>query len=116
MQYRKLGNTGIDVSLICLGTMTWGEQNTEAEAHAQLDYALAQGVNFIDTAEMYPIPPKGATQGLTETYIGNWLQQRGGRDQLVLATKVAGPADWMAHLRGGPRLVPFPAVQFRAAN
>ena len=104
MQYRKLGNTGIDVSLICLGTMTWGEQNTEAEAHAQLDYALAQGVNFIDTAEMYPIPPKGATQGLTETYIGNWLQQRGGRDQLVLATKVAGPADWMAHLRGGPRL------------
>ena len=104
MLFRKLGNTDIDVSLICLGTMTWGEQNTEAEAHAQLDYALTQGVNFIDTAEMYPIPPKGATQGLTETYIGNWLHQRGKRDDLVLATKVAGPGELMAHVRGGPRL------------
>jgi aryl-alcohol dehydrogenase-like predicted oxidoreductase len=104
MQFRKLGNTDIDVSLICLGTMTWGEQNTEADAHAQLDYALTQGVNFIDTAEMYPIPPKGATQGLTETYIGNWLHQRGNRDKLVLATKVAGPGEMMAYVRGGPRL------------
>lgn len=104
MLFRKLGFTQIDVSLICLGTMTWGEQNSEAEAHEQLDYAIAHGVNFIDTAEMYPIPPKGSTQGLTETCIGNWLKRRGRRDKLVLATKVAGPADWMAHLRGGPRL------------
>ncbi len=104
MQFRKLGNTDIDVSLICLGTMTWGEQNTEAEAHAQLDYALTQGVNFIDTAEMYPIPPKAATQGLTETYIGNWLHQRRNRDKLVLATKVAGPGEMMAYVRGGPQL------------
>jgi aryl-alcohol dehydrogenase-like predicted oxidoreductase len=104
MQFRKLGNTDIDVSLICLGSMTWGEQNTEVEARAQLDYALSQGVNFIDTAEMYPIPPKAATQGLTETYIGNWLHTRGRRDDLVLATKVAGPGELMAHVRGGPRL------------
>jgi aryl-alcohol dehydrogenase-like predicted oxidoreductase len=104
MQFRKLGNTDIDVSLICLGTMTWGEQNTEVEARAQLDYALSQGVNFIDTAEMYPIPPKAATQGLPETYIGNWLYQRGKRDDLVLATKVAGPGELMAYVRGGPRL------------
>lgn len=92
MDYRKLGNTDIDVSLICLGTMTWGEQNTEAEAHAQLDLALEQGVNFIDTAEMYPVPPKETTQGLTETYIGTWLHARKNREDVVLATKVVGPS------------------------
>ncbi len=104
MEYRKLGNTDIDVSVICLGTMTYGEQNTEAEAHAQLDYALEQGVNFIDTAEMYPVPPLAETQGLTERYIGSWLKRRSDRDKLVLATKVAGPADWMDYLRAGPQL------------
>jgi aryl-alcohol dehydrogenase-like predicted oxidoreductase len=90
MIYKKLGRTGVDVSLICLGTMTWGEQNTEAEAFEQMDYALAQGVNFFDTAEMYAIPPKPETQGRTETIIGNWFQQRGNRDKVILASKVAG--------------------------
>ena len=105
MQYRPLGRTGIEVSLIGLGTMTWGEQNTEAEAFEQLDYALEQGVNLIDAAEMYPVPPRAETQGRTETFIGNWLRARGCRDQVVLATKVAGPAESMPWLRGGPQLV-----------
>jgi len=97
MIYKKLGRTGLDVSLICLGTMTWGEQNTEAEAFEQMDYALAQGVNFFDTAEMYAIPPKPETQGRTETIIGNWFQQRGNRDKVILASKVAGrgPMNWL---------------------
>lgn len=104
MNYRKLGNTDLNVSELCLGTMTWGEQNTEQEAHEQLDYALSEGINFIDTAEMYPVPPKADTQGLTEQYIGTWLSKRSDRDQIVLATKVAGRADWLPHLRGGPNL------------
>ncbi len=90
MKYRPLGRTGLSVSTICLGTMTWGEQNTEAEAFAQMDYALDQGVNFFDTAELYAIPPKAETQGLTETYIGNWFAARGTRDKVILASKVAG--------------------------
>jgi aryl-alcohol dehydrogenase-like predicted oxidoreductase len=81
--------------------MTLGEQNTEAEAHAQLDRALATGVNFVDTAEMYPVPPRAETQGRTEAMIGTWLARRGRRDRLILATKVAGPADWIPYLRGG---------------
>jgi aryl-alcohol dehydrogenase-like predicted oxidoreductase len=81
--------------------MTFGEQNTEAEAHAQLDRALAAGINFVDTAEMYPVPPRAETQGRTEAYIGRWLAERGGRDRLVLATKVAGPGDWVSYLRPG---------------
>lgn len=101
MEYRKLGRTDIEVSVICLGTMTWGEQNTEAEAHAQLDAALAAGVNFIDTAEMYPVPPKAETYTLTEQYIGRWLNQRGRRDDIVLASKVASRSDWMDYIRGG---------------
>jgi aryl-alcohol dehydrogenase-like predicted oxidoreductase len=93
MEYRNLGTTDIKVSLIGLGTMTWGEQNSESEAHAQIDYALEQGVNLIDTAEMYPVPPKAETQGSTERYIGTWLaQHRSQRDKIVLATKIAGPA------------------------
>ncbi|XKH00220.1 NADP(H)-dependent aldo-keto reductase [Marinobacter nauticus] len=104
MQTRKLGNTDIDVSLIGLGTMTWGEQNSEQEAFEQLDYATAHGVNFIDAAEMYPVPPKADTQGLTETYLGNWLVSRGQRDRLVIASKVAGPGNGLSYLRGGPRL------------
>ncbi|HSH28810.1 MAG TPA: aldo/keto reductase, partial [Thiohalobacter sp.] len=101
MQYRKLGRTDLDVSLICLGTMTFGEQNTERDAHEQLDRAVAAGVNFIDTAELYPVPPRGETQGRTEQYIGSWLSRRGRRDDLVIATKVAGPTDWCPHIRGG---------------
>ncbi len=101
MEYRKLGRTDIDVSVLSLGTMTWGEQNTEAEAHAQLDAALAAGVNFIDTAELYPVPPKAETYTLTEQYIGNWLKRRGGRDDIVLASKVVGRADWLDYIRDG---------------
>lgn len=101
MKYRKLGNTDIDVSLIGLGTMTWGQQNTEAEAHEQLDYALERGINFIDTAEMYPVPPKAETQGRTESYIGTWLARRGDRDKLVLATKITGPGNGCVHIREG---------------
>jgi aryl-alcohol dehydrogenase-like predicted oxidoreductase len=99
MKYRLLPGTQLNVSEVCLGTMTWGEQNSEAEGHAQLDYAVAQGINFIDTAEMYPIPPRAATQGRTESILGSWLARR-PRGELVVATKVAGPGrrDW---IRGG---------------
>ncbi|MGF1757826.1 NADP(H)-dependent aldo-keto reductase [Photobacterium sagamiensis] len=91
MEYHQIPHSSLEVSKICLGTMTFGEQNTEAEAHNQLDFAFERGVNFIDTAEMYPVPPKPETQGLTETYIGNWLKHSGKRDKVILATKVAGP-------------------------
>ncbi|MDQ6618260.1 MAG: aldo/keto reductase [Pseudomonadota bacterium] len=90
MRYRILPGTELEVSEVCLGTMTWGEQNTEADAHAQLDAALDQGVNFIDSAEMYPIPPQPATQGRTETYLGTWLERQ-PRDRVIVASKVAGP-------------------------
>ena len=103
MKYRSLADSGVEVSLICLGTMTYGEQNTIAEAHAQLDYAVAQGVNFIDSAEMYPVPPTAATQGATEHHIGQWLARRTDRDRLIIASKVSGPS-MQAYLRGGPRL------------
>ena len=102
MKYNKLGNTDLDVSLICLGTMTYGEQNSEAEAHEQLDYSVANGINLIDTAEMYAIPPKEETQGTTEKIIGSWLVKRKDRDKIYIATKVAGPG--MEYLRGGSRL------------
>ena len=107
MQYRKLGRSDIDVSRICLGTMTFGEQNTEDEAHRQIDYALDQGVNFIDAAEMYPVPPKADTQGRTEEYIGSWLAASGRRDDVVLASKVTGRSK-MDYLRDGfeTRLTP----------
>ena len=99
MNYKKLGNTDIDVSTICLGTMTWGEQNTQAEGFEQMDYALSQGVNFWDTAELYAIPPKESTYGKTEEVIGNWFEKTKKRSEVVLATKVAGPGlDW---IRGG---------------
>jgi aryl-alcohol dehydrogenase-like predicted oxidoreductase len=91
MKYRKLGRTGLDVSLICLGTMTWGRQNTETEGHAQMDYALAQGVNFFDTAEMYAVPPNAETYGKTEEIIGTWFAARKNRDKVILASKIAGP-------------------------
>lgn len=105
MQYSQLADTGLRVSRICLGTMTFGEQNTEGQAHAQLDRALAAGVNFIDTAEIYPVPPRAETQGLTESHIGTWLHSRGGRDRVILASKVAGPGTWVGYLRdGNPRL------------
>ncbi|MCR5859997.1 aldo/keto reductase [Mesorhizobium sp. J428] len=100
MDMRRIGRTDLVVSKICLGTMTWGQQNTEAEGHAQMDYAFERGVNFLDTAELYPIPPKAETQGRTERYIGNWMKARGNRDKVVLASKVVGRTtnDWF---RGG---------------
>ena len=101
MEYSTLGNTDIKVSRICLGTMTWGEQNSEAEAHEQLDYALARGVNFIDAAELYPVPPKAETQGLTETHIGAWLARQKRREQVIIATKVCARGEWLPYLRDG---------------
>ena len=100
MHYRTLPGSSLRVSEVCLGTMTWGEQNSEAEAHSQLDFAIDEGVNFIDTAEMYPVPPNAVTQGRTETYLGSWLARQ-PRDQLVIATKVAGPGrrDWIRNGR-----------------
>ncbi|MCP4911937.1 MAG: NADP(H)-dependent aldo-keto reductase [Oligoflexia bacterium] len=100
MKYNKLGNTDIDVSVICLGTMTWGEQNSQAEAHEQLDYSLDQGVNFIDTAEMYPVPPNEGTYSKTEQIIGNWDKMKTSRDKFVLATKIVGPMQ-AGYIRGG---------------
>lgn len=104
MEYRQLGRSGLKVSAICLGTMTYGEQNTEAEAHQQLGYAFAQGVNFIDTAEMYPVPPKVATYTRTETIVGNWLKHQ-QRDKVILATKIAGPRRKLEWIRGGPKAI-----------
>lgn len=101
MKYTTLGNTDIEVSKVCLGTMTYGDQNTEADAHAQLDYALAQGINFIDTAEMYPVPPKAETFTRTETMIGPWLKRQ-ARDKIILGSKVAGPRRGIGWIRGGP--------------
>lgn len=99
MRYRPLGRSNIEVSEICLGTMTWGQQNSRSEAFEQIDYALSRGINFIDTAEMYPVPPIAETQGRTEEYIGEWLRQSGRREEVVLATKATGPGH--AHLREG---------------
>lgn len=92
MQYHRIPHSSLEVSVLGLGTMTYGEQNSEAEAHQQLDYALAAGINLIDTAEMYPVPPRPETQGLTESYIGSWIKARGNREKIILASKVAGPS------------------------
>lgn len=106
MRRRRLGRTPLEVSPICLGTMTFGEQNTTAEAFEQLDYALAHGIDFIDTAEMYPVPPRAATYTRTEEIIGEWIAARGNRHRFVLATKVLGRSRHMDWARGGPRLTP----------
>ena len=99
MLYRKLGRTDLEVSLIGLGTMTWGKQNTQSEGFEQMDYALERGINFFDTAEMYAIPPSPQTYGTTETIIGNWFAQRGQRDKVILASKITGPG--LAWVRDG---------------
>ena len=105
MRYNKLGHTDLDVSVVCLGTMTWGQQNTEAEGHEQMDYALDQGVNFWDTAELYSVPPSAETYGRTEEIIGTWFEKTGRRSEVILASKVAGRANrlpWMRpHLHDG---------------
>lgn len=103
MEYRQLGSSDLKVSALSLGTMTFGEQNTEAEAHAQLDFAVARGVNFIDTAEMYPVAPRAETVHRTEAYIGNWLKHQ-QRDKLIVATKIAGPSRGFGWIRNGPRV------------
>ena len=99
MEYRKLPHTDIAVSKICLGTMTFGNQNTEAEGHQQMDYALENGVNFFDTAELYPVPASAPTQGETERILGTWFKKTGHRDKIILASKVAGPGDYTKHIR-----------------
>ncbi len=101
MERRPLGTTGLEVSVLSLGTMTFGQQNTEAEAHAQLDRAVARGVNFLDTAEMYPVPPQAETQGRTEAYIGSWLRERKSREGLVIASKVTGRSRNFGYLERG---------------
>ena len=103
MEYRTLGNSELKVSALALGTMTFGEQNTEAEAHAQLDMAVAHGVNFIDTAEMYPVAPRAETVHRTESYIGTWLSRQ-QRDKLIVATKIAGPSRGFSWIRGTPQI------------
>jgi aryl-alcohol dehydrogenase-like predicted oxidoreductase len=108
-----LGNSDLKVSRICLGTMTFGEQNSHAEAHSQLDYALERGINFIDTAEMYPVMPRAETAGRTESYIGTWLKKSGKRSEVILATKAAGPSRGMTWIRNGQS--DFDATNLRAA-
>lgn len=113
MDYRPLGRTGLSVSAICLGSMTWGQQNTEAEGHEQLDFALDRGVTFIDTAEIYSIPPRPETQGSTERIIGSWLAARKNRDKVIIATKVAGRGDahWL-RADGAPPVLDRKNIQF----
>lgn len=103
MEKRQLGKTGLEVSLICLGTMTWGQQNTQEEGFEQMDYAVANGVNFFDTAELYAIPPSAESCGKTEEVIGNWFAARNCRDKVILATKIAGPGAHLPWIRGGDR-------------
>lgn len=103
MEYRQLGESDLRVSALSLGTMTFGEQNSEADAHAQLDLAVSRGVNFIDSAEMYPVPPRAETQGRTESYIGSWLKHQ-PRDKLIIATKIAGPSRGFSWIRNSPRI------------
>ena len=103
MELRRLGESDLHVSALALGTMTFGEQNSEADAHAQLDLAVSRGVNFIDAAEMYPVPPRAETQGRTESHIGSWLKHQ-ARDKLVVATKIAGPSRGFAWIRNSPRI------------
>ncbi|OTG59151.1 NADP(H)-dependent aldo-keto reductase [Acinetobacter sp. ANC 3903] len=110
MQLKPLANTGILVPEICLGTMTFGEQNTQAEAFQQLEYALDQGLFFWDTAEMYPVPPKPETQGATETILGNWITQRGQREKLFIASKIAGPSQGGSHIRDGKTRFTAPEI------
>ncbi|AEH01063.1 aldo/keto reductase [Lacinutrix sp. 5H-3-7-4] len=99
MKYTTLPSTNIKVSKICLGSMTWGNQNTEAEGHKQLDFAIDQGVNFIDTAELYPVPAEAKTQGRTSEIIGTWLKKSGKRDKVVIGSKIAGTGEYTAHIR-----------------
>ena len=101
MEYRNLGASDLQVSSVCLGTMTFGQQNSEADGHAQLDFAFERGINFIDMAEMYPVPTRAETQGATESIVGSWLKGR-PREKLVIATKITGLGRQLPWIRGGP--------------
>ncbi|MCB0530422.1 MAG: aldo/keto reductase, partial [Saprospiraceae bacterium] len=113
MDYRALGNTSLKVSKICLGTMTWGQQNSEADAHEQMDYAVDRGINFFDTAELYAVPATQENNGLTEQYIGTWFKKTGKRGQIVLATKIAGPRADLWFIRD--QQLNYSAAQIRLA-
>jgi len=110
MKYNVLGNSELSVSEICLGTMTFGEQNSEAQAHQQLDYALSRGVNFLDAAEMYPVPPRAETQGRTEKFVGSWLKKQ-PRDKVIVATKITAPGRGFEWIRGGPKAIDQVSVE-----
>ncbi|HKQ23087.1 MAG TPA: NADP(H)-dependent aldo-keto reductase [Burkholderiales bacterium] len=110
MKHNKLGSSDLNVSEFCLGTMTWGEQNSEREAHQQLDYAVSRGINFVDAAEMYPVPPKAETQGRTESYLGTWLRKQ-PRDKIIVATKITAPGRGFNWVRGGPKAVDRKGIQ-----
>jgi aryl-alcohol dehydrogenase-like predicted oxidoreductase len=110
VKYNQLGRSELQVSEICLGTMTWGEQNSEAEAHEQLDLAVSRGVNFVDAAEMYPVPPRAETQGRTEAILGSWLKRQ-PRHKLIVATKITAPGRGFAWIRGGPKAIDRASVR-----
>ena len=115
MRYRKLGNTNIDVSVICLGTMTFGEQNSEKEGFEQMDYAIDRGVNFIDTAEMYAVPTRAETYGKTEEIVGNWIKSKKNRDKIILATKIASKSSGLSWVREGGKKLSFNKKNVNAA-
>ena len=115
MKYRKLGTTGLDVSVICLGTMTFGEQNTQQDGFDQMDYAFERGVNFFDTAELYAVMPRKETYGKTEEIIGNWFKEKKNRDKIILASKIASKSDGLEWIRGGAEKLGFDKANMSAA-
>ena len=115
MKYRKLGTTELDVSVICLGTMTFGEQNTQQESFDQMDYALEKGVNFFDTAELYAVMPRKETYGKTEEIVGNWFKEKKNRDKIILASKIASKSDGLDWIRGGSETLGFDKLNMNAA-
>ena len=115
MKYRKLGNTDIDVSVICLGTMTFGEQNSQKDGFDQMDYAVERGVNFFDTAELYAVMPRKETYGKTEEIVGNWFQEKKNRDKIVLASKIASKSDGLEWIREGSKALGFDKKNMNAA-
>ena len=115
MKYRKLGNTDIDVSVICLGTMTFGEQNSQQDGFDQMDYAVERGVNFFDTAELYAVMPRKETYGKTEQIVGNWFQEKKNRDKIILASKIASKSDGLEWIREGSKNLGFDKKNMNAA-
>ena len=116
MKYRKLNTTDIDVSVLCLGTMTFGEQNTQSEGFEQMDYAFEKGVNFFDTAEIYPVMPRKETYGKTEKIIGNWFKERRNRDKIILASKIASKSEGLEWIRKGKSNLGFNKKKYECCN